>query len=469
MQKQKEVSVVTIALWYTISNVLVKGLNVISTPIFTRLLSTSEYGEFSNFTSWESVLFVFLSFQLHATVPRARYDFPDKIDTYLSSITATSNILTLLLYFIVEINQNFFESFFSMDIFYIRVLFILLFFSPAFNFLQIKHRIYNKYKLFVAFAIGSAFFRTFFSVFIVICMRNKLLACVIGYVLPISIINIIIWCTILSKGKKPSWKYIKYSVPIAFPLLQNALAGNLLNTSDRIMIKQFCGPDQTALYTLAYSCASMASLIWTSMNQAWTPWLFEQLNKENYTQIRKSSKWYLLCWIAVVIPFLLIMPEIIYIMGGKSYYEVRYIMPVITVGCVCQFIYGMYVNIETYEKCTWIIVKGTAFAAIINIILNYFLIPLFGYQIAAYTTLIGYYTLMLFHWRSVKSKIKKYANVYDNKFLFISSFILIGCHWIFLFLYNSTGLRYILLGIYISILIFIIYKKRNIILKKTNT
>lgn len=469
MEKTKNISAITIAIWYTISNILVKGLNVISTPIFTRLLSTSEYGEFSNFTSWEGILFVFISFQLHATVPRAKYDFPEKMDTYLSSITLVSNIIALTLYIIVELNRTFFESFFSMNIFYIRILFVLLFFSPAFSFLQIKHRIYNHYKLFVFLSLGSAFLRTSFSLLIVIYSRNKLLASITGYMLPLTIINVIIWFQILAKGKAPYWSHIKYSILIAFPLLQNALASNLLNTSDRIMIRQFCGSDKTAFYTLAYSCASLVSLIWTSMNQAWTPWLFEQLNCENHTLIRRKSKMYFLCWVAIVIPFLLIIPEVIYLLGGKSYYDVRYIMPIITVGCVCQFIYGMYVNIETYEKKTWIIVKGTALAAIINILLNYLLIPLYGYQIAAYTTLIGYYSLMIFHWISVKYKIQKYSGIYDSRFLFIVSSILIGSHWIFIVLYKGFLSRYILLGIYLLVLSIVLYEKRDVLFSKTHS
>lgn len=465
--KETTASLAKITIWYVISNLMVKGLNMLTTPLFTRILTKGEYGEFSNFTSWESILFVFITFQFHATVPRAKYDFSEKMDKYLSTITISSNLITLLMYSIVELNRTFFEQFFSMDILYIRILFVYLFFSPAFTFLQIKHRIYSKYKLFVALAISSALVRTGVSIFAIFIMQNKLLARVVGYVLPITIVNIVIWIIILVQGKKPSWECAKYAFVIAFPLLQNAISNNLLNTSDRVMIKQFCGADKTAMYTVAYSCATIISLVWTSMNQAWTPWLFDRLHEENYLEVRKKSKWYFGGFILIVIPVLLVIPELVLILGGKSYYEARYIMPAIVIGCVYQFIYGLYVNIETYEKKNWIIVKGTAISAVINILLNLLLIPRLDYWVAAYTTLVGYLFLMIIHRYSVK-KMRIYDNVYDEKFIFGMGAILFLVHIVCLWLYRGVLLRYILLGIYLLLGIVVCYKNRDWIKEKVN-
>ena len=47
--------------WFLICSFLQKGISMITTPIFTRLLSTSEYGEFNVFNSWYSIAFIFVS------------------------------------------------------------------------------------------------------------------------------------------------------------------------------------------------------------------------------------------------------------------------------------------------------------------------------------------------------------------------------------------------------------------------
>lgn len=38
-------------IWYTLSNILVRGINAFTVPLFTRLLTQEEYGEYNNFLS----------------------------------------------------------------------------------------------------------------------------------------------------------------------------------------------------------------------------------------------------------------------------------------------------------------------------------------------------------------------------------------------------------------------------------
>ncbi len=92
--------------------------------------------------------------------------------------------------------------------------------------------------------------------------------------------------------------------------------------------------------------------------------------------------------------------------------EAKYVMAPVTMGCACQFIYTMYVNVEQYLKKTTGMALASVLAAAINVALNYVLIPKFGYLVAAYTTLIGYLCLMLMHMFLVKRIGMK--NVYNN-------------------------------------------------------
>ena len=51
------------ALWFTVCNFLQRGISMITTPIFTRMLSTGEYGLYSTYLSWETVLaFLYIYF-----------------------------------------------------------------------------------------------------------------------------------------------------------------------------------------------------------------------------------------------------------------------------------------------------------------------------------------------------------------------------------------------------------------------
>lgn len=53
-------------MWFLVASFLQKGISAITTPIFTRLLSTVEYGQYNVFNSWLSIVNVFVSLNLYA-------------------------------------------------------------------------------------------------------------------------------------------------------------------------------------------------------------------------------------------------------------------------------------------------------------------------------------------------------------------------------------------------------------------
>lgn len=52
------------SLWFTICSILQKGISFITVPIFTRMLSTEEYGIISLFGAWQSILTIFATLNL---------------------------------------------------------------------------------------------------------------------------------------------------------------------------------------------------------------------------------------------------------------------------------------------------------------------------------------------------------------------------------------------------------------------
>ena len=454
-----------IAVWYAFSNVFVRGLAFLSTPIFTRLLSKADYGLFSHFTSWEGILAVIVTLDYTASIARAKYDYGEDMDGYLSSILLMSNLVTVLVYLAVEFNRGFFTALFKMDIVYLRAMFLYVMFLPAFNYLQAKHRIYRKYKFFVAFAISSALLRTVAAVLLVILLRNKLLGRVIGFVIPATLMNIALELYVLFKGRKLDWSCVKYASLISIPLIPHALSGIVLGNSDRIMITHFVGAEANALYTLAYQVSLLANLLWTSMNQAWAPWLYDSIHENRQAQIRKNSKIYLGVFAALIVGVLLITPELIRIMGGQEYYESRFVMPPVVMGCVFQFVYGMYVNLEIYEKKTFSISLGTFCAAALNVILNAVFIPRYGYIAAAYTTLVGYGALFAFHYLIVRIRIKHLSVLYERKFIFAIIAAMLACCALALPLYSLPAARYGLLAAYGIVMAYFTIKHRDTILR----
>ena len=78
--KLKQSKVFKAGIGYTIGNVMVKGINFLAIPIFSRLLTTEEMGLYTVFAAYEAVLFVFIGMALHSSIRSAKYEFEGKID-----------------------------------------------------------------------------------------------------------------------------------------------------------------------------------------------------------------------------------------------------------------------------------------------------------------------------------------------------------------------------------------------------
>lgn len=53
---------------YTVANYFIKGLSFITLPIYVRLMSTADYGNFNTYVAYESMLSVVLGLALHASL-----------------------------------------------------------------------------------------------------------------------------------------------------------------------------------------------------------------------------------------------------------------------------------------------------------------------------------------------------------------------------------------------------------------
>ena len=70
---------------YTVGNYMLKGLTFFSIPLFTRLLTTSDYGQFNTFIAYESIVFVVIGLALHASFKNAKYKYKHNFNRYVST------------------------------------------------------------------------------------------------------------------------------------------------------------------------------------------------------------------------------------------------------------------------------------------------------------------------------------------------------------------------------------------------
>lgn len=451
--------VIKSGIWYTVSNFLVKSIAFITTPIFTRLLTKAEFGLYNNYISWMAIITIFVTLNLDSTLISARYDYEDKFDEYILSVLALSTLSTSVWLLIANIFRNEISSFLGLNQVYVNVMLIYLLFLPAINLFQARERYYFEYKRTIAISLFIAIGTALISIVLVLWLPDRLFGRIIGSVVPTVLLGIVLYIYFLRKGKKIRTEYWKYAFPICLPFIPHLLSLTLLNSMDRTMITRWCNPEDTAMYSIAYTCGSMVTLLMTSMNSAYVPWLGERLNASQYDDVRKLSKIYILGFSFLAVGFMAVAPEVLLILGGRGYLEAQYVMTPIAIGCVCQFLYTMLVNVEQFKKRTVGMAIASAIAAFVNFILNYIFIPRIGYLAAAYTTLVGYLCLLGIHMVLVyKLGLNK---IYDYKIM-VSTVLAMMCIAVLMtLLYSNTLLRYLCLVIYSVFLTFIAIKNKN--------
>lgn len=453
--------------WYTISNFIVKAAGFLTTPIFTRLLSSSDVGYVSNTLSWVSILAVITTFDLSVSISAARFDYRNQMDNYVGSVVVLSSSITFLFYLIVIVFREFFMYLFSVNFLTLNLMFSYFLVYPALQMFQMKSRVFYKYKISSALAICSVFASTGGSLIMVILCDDKLFGRIVGYFVPHIVLNLIVYIYILYKAGKLSTKYWIYALKISIPLIWHTLSIHILSSSDRVMITRFCGTSDNALYSVAYSCALIVQVLWTSMNSAWAPWAYEMMDNKDYGALKKASRPFILFFGLIVLIFLLISPEVLFLMGGKKYASAISVIPPVMIGYVFQFVFSLYVNIEYYSKKQPFIAMGTTVAAIVNIVLNLLFIPMLGYVAAAYTTLVGYIVLFMMHYMFVKKLKKEWW--YDTKFNFIFLVISMCMIPLFSILYTYNIIRYALIIIISFISLTLVFKLRKEIMLTITT
>ena len=450
-------------IWYTAANFLTKSIGIITTPIFARLLTKNEVGAYGNYTSWLAVMIILVTFNLESTFISAKYEYEKDFDSYVSTMALFSGTSALVWTLLFHIFSEFAVAKMNIDMTYINCMCMYLFFLPMVNLFQARERYRFGYKKSVLISCLITVGTALLSLLLVLNLENRLTGRVFGSAIPTIVIGCVLAVALFKSGHNFKLEYIKYAIPICLPFIPHLLSMSFLNSLDKMMITDIRGEEENALYTIAYQCSSVVTILVTSLNTAFAPWLGEKLHEDSFEEIRKFSKKYVLIFCFFAVGIMLISPDIMMIMGGKPYMEAEYVMPPVMLGCVCQFVYTMYVNVEQFKKKTIGMAIASVSAAAINYGLNYVLIPKYGYIAAAYTTLVSFIWLLTVHMLLVR--FIGYSKTYPNKFIIsvvgAAAVITVGINA----LYKLPVIRYSIIVVYGCVFLYGVYKFKDVILK----
>jgi O-antigen/teichoic acid export membrane protein len=172
---------------------------------------------------------------------------------------------------------------------------------------------------------------------------------------------------------------------------------------------------------------------------SWEVWIYNSLNDKKFGNIANVQKWYMYVMIVLATGLFMISPEIIKILSPPDYWHFEYVVPFV-IGSYIMLMYSMQLSVVYYRKKTGVVSAIVSLSAVINIVLNYLLIPRYGGVGAAYTSVVSY--LFIFIVTEIYLKIKHdfhFRDLYNYVNLFIIT--LIGV--LFYSVMNTVVIRYL--------------------------
>lgn len=465
LNKYKQLSLpLKAAIWYTVCNFLNKGIALLTTPIFTRILTEEQYGIYSIYQSWTNILIIFTSLNIFMSgYIKGLIKFKDDKDNFTTSQMGLMLTITILIGCIAFINIDLVEKLLNLPKILIYGMFIELVSMPIIELWFSKERFDYKYKSIILITIGINILSILLSIITVVLTKYKIEARVFSNSLVRFIFIIPLFCLFIKKSKKLfNWQYWKYALIFNIPLIPHYLSNFVLTQSDRIMIGRYIGSVEAAYYSVAYTISTVVVLLITATNNALTPYIYKSIENKNVDNIKKSTNPIIIIMACLVAIIMIFAPEIIYIFAGKSYTDAIYVIPPVAASVFFIYIYSLFINVEYYYQKTIMIALATGICAIINIALNYLCINKFGYYAAGYTTLFCYLLLSLFHFCAYKLVLKKEMpnkkNIYDIKLICYCSIFVIMFMFIMVLTYKNIIIRY--LALIIIIIIMFIFRKK---------
>lgn len=468
----KQNKIVKAGLGYTIGNYFLKGLSFFTIPLFTRLLTTQDYGKYNTFLSYENILFVLLGFAIHSSYKNARYKFgvdqEDKNNYYSYSSASILLIIVSASGWLLCVNVfcKQLSAWLQMDVLCLNFLVCYAFGNAVITCFNSDAGIEYKYQDFLKISGANAILNIILSIVLIVVEfpDEKYVGRIAGSTIAITLVAIYVVRKFFQRSKPKNnvnfWKWgLKYSIPI----IPHGLSQIVLGQFDRIMIMNMVSGSMAGIYSFAYNIYAIVQVTANSLDSVWGPWFYEKRKNEDLDSIKRYSSYYAFFMFLFSSLIIFLSPEIVKFLARKDYWEAVYSVIPIIAGGYFAFLYTIPSNVEYYHGKTKYIAIGTMLAAVINIILNYIFINKCGYIAAAYTTLVTYFLYFVFHY--ILARKIEGIFLFSNKMLFKCSIGMLVIVWIGNVLIDSLPIR--MLIVLLILAISFCYEEKNIgILKR---
>lgn len=465
---------------YGISTMLGRFLNFILVPFYTNVFAPSDYGVVILIYSYIGIFNIIFIYGMDAAFLKyAAFkeigDDKENFSTPFLSVFFTSILFCGIIVLLRQPIAGFVEL--NSDLNYLIILSALILFFDANAVISfLKLRLERKAKLFSFIKIASIIFNIVLNVFLIVKMKWGIEAIFISN-LSASILSFLLLLPTLIKNFKLSFHTVLFKRLLKFglPYLPAGLGMMLVQVIDVPILEKLTDVKTVGIYKANYKLGIFMMLFVNMFQYAWQPFFLTNAKEENAKEIfSKVLTYFTIVGSSLLIILSLFISDIVQInvaefsIIGPSYWGGLYIVPIILLAYLFNGLYVVFsAGIYIEEKSIYApIVAGLG--ALINVVVNYLLIPSLNILGAALATLASY-VVMAAGYYIVTQKYYKIEYEYSRLLKIFLAIVFTGSVYYILMLNGYLNIYYkiILGGIFIAFIFKFAFDRSELSFIKT--
>ncbi len=450
----------------TISSFGTKLLSFFLLPLYTSILTTSDYGTFDLFHTSITLLIPLLTLGMSSSLLRFAMDTEADKKAVFSYGLKFFVVSTVVLFFILILN-----GFFSISTLMKQnsLLVFLMFLSLNLNgFVSAFTRGLEDIKAIALAGIICTAVTVGLNIFLLIFLHMGFRGYFISYIAgSFSQVLFLFFSTKL-------WKYISFAkipqklkkdmLSYAKPLVANDISWWVNNVSDRYIVTWLCGVGANGIYSVAYKIPSALTMFQNIFSQAWTLSAIKDYSSEDSAAyFSKIYSFYNFAMVSVCSVLIITTRFFAHILYAEEFYEAWQYVPFLLISVVFGALAGYVGAIFGAAKDTKVFAYSSLAGAVTNLVLNIVLIRLCGVIGAAIATLTSYCLI----WFLRMFRVRKYVALKVNFFRDVFCYLLLLAQSVLLLRFEDSFFLY---GAEFGIVVLIVlmnFKILTLFYKKT--
>lgn len=359
-----------------------------------RYLGPEHFGVFSYVLAFTAIFGGIAKLGLDGIVVRELVKFPEKRDYYLGTAFWLKVFGAIIVLMVVAMILPFADNNYKTNI-YIYIISLGLVFQ-SFEVVEFYFQAKVWAKFISICKVVQLLISGLIKVFLIF-INAELLFFVLVASLDVLFLGVCYYIAYKLKVKSSFFRFFNLNIAFeliknSWPLIFSSLVIMIYMRIDQIMLKEISGAYEVGIYSAAVRLSEAFYFIPMIITSSLFPLIIKNKMKSEFVYIKGLRYLYtFLVWLAIIIsvPMFFLSDWIVDFFFGSLYKQAAKVLVINIWASIFVFLGVAFSRFLLVENMTKAALSRTFFGAIVNIILNFWLIPLYGAVGAAFSTLIA--------------------------------------------------------------------------------